>query len=649
MFSPASCRARTKQTFKAMKTRLLPPLSPVTALHTRTDKKNMIPRTPRLSAGQSALRKLPPPLFGGVLRPLGTRRNGYCQILWFFVLIALSFPTENESKAATYVSGTIVGQTWDKTNSPYYVTGPVSVAGLIINAGVMVIFNGNFVFEVNGLITALGTAEAQIVFAGTNEGWQGIFFNACYDNSRLRHCVISNSVNSGIRVRDCSPLLEYCRICNNSTPGNGGGINANVASTSKVLRLHSCIISNNAANPSESLGDFAGGGLYVIGKAELSGCTISGNYCYSRVILRHSNTFAYGGGAFFSGETTIFNSQFLNNVAQAHQDSTYSSSVGYPAAYGAGCYLASGTMVLRNSIMASNSTVTIARSGYGYKYGGGLYNHSGACSIENATFVYNTPDGVWGGGGSLFATNSILFWNTGPQIGGAVTVAFSDVQGGYTGDGNIDCNPLLSDLKIVPGSCCIDAGSPTAICSDIVFPPSLGGPRNDIGAHGGPGAVGWIPGTSTEIKMQPVGQSSCIGQRAEFSVRATGSPPISYQWHCSSGLMIGQTSTNLILNDLQKSLAGPYWVVVSNAWGSVTSSVAQLTVNDACIDINLYAGLNISGQQGSQYVLSFTTDINNTNNWIPLATNTMGSSGWFYLDMDTPFSPRRFFKAELKP
>jgi hypothetical protein len=32
-----------------------------------------------------------------------------------------------------------------------------------------------------------------------------------------------------------------------------------------------------------------------------------------------------------------------------------------------------------------------------------------------------------------------------------------------------------------------------------------------------------------------------------------------------------------------------------------------------------------------------------------LATNTMGAEGWFYLDMDSPFSPKRYYGVKLVP
>jgi hypothetical protein len=69
-------------------------------------------------------------------------------------------------------------------------------------------------------------------------------------------------------------------------------------------------------------------------------------------------------------------------------------------------------------------------------------------------------------------------------------------------------------------------------------------------------------------------------------------------------------------------------------------------------DAYMGAGLNIAGRPGATYVLKYTTDPRNINwtTWTPLATNTMGSSGWFfYLDEESPYAPYRFYQARLKP
>ncbi len=167
-----------------------------------------------------------------------------------------------------------------------------------------------------------------------------------------------------------------------------------------------------------------------------------------------------------------------------------------------------------------------------------------------------------------------------------------------------------------------------------------------MGAFGGPDAR--VGGVAPVISAQPQSQSSCLSQGVTLSVTAAGPEPIAYQWYFNGTVLSGATNRDLSLTNLQSSQAGPYWVLVSNPFGSVTSDQAHLVVYDACIDLRMYAGMTISGQAGSTYVLSYNTDLSNTNGWLPLATNTIGNSDWFYLDMDSPFSPKRFYKAVLQ-
>ncbi len=47
--------------------------------------------------------------------------------------------------------------------------------------------------------------------------------------------------------------------------------------------------------------------------------------------------------------------------------------------------------------------------------------------------------------------------------------------------------------------------------------------------------------------------------------------------------------------------------------------------------------------------MSHTTNLSNTIGWIALATNVVGITPWFYLDMKSPFSPRPFDKAVPEP
>jgi hypothetical protein len=82
------------------------------------------------------------------------------------------------------------------------------------------------------------------------------------------------------------------------------------------------------------------------------------------------------------------------------------------------------------------------------------------------------------------------------------------------------------------------------------------------------------------ITTQPVGQTVSEGQTATFSVVATGSAPLSYQWRRDGADIPGATSDSYttpatVLADDGAQFA----VVVTNAAGSVTSTAAILTVN----------------------------------------------------------------------
>jgi pectate lyase len=81
------------------------------------------------------------------------------------------------------------------------------------------------------------------------------------------------------------------------------------------------------------------------------------------------------------------------------------------------------------------------------------------------------------------------------------------------------------------------------------------------------------------ITTQPASQTVNAGSSVTFSVVATGTAPLSYQWKFNGGNITGATSSSLTLNNVQSANAGSYTVLVSNSAGSVTSAAATLTVN----------------------------------------------------------------------
>lgn len=89
------------------------------------------------------------------------------------------------------------------------------------------------------------------------------------------------------------------------------------------------------------------------------------------------------------------------------------------------------------------------------------------------------------------------------------------------------------------------------------------------------------PGQNTApptITEQPVSQSVIVGGDATFHVSADGASPFTYQWR-KDGVPLGAASSStLFLGGVAADEGGPLDVVVSNAYGSITSAVATLTV-----------------------------------------------------------------------
>jgi hypothetical protein len=86
------------------------------------------------------------------------------------------------------------------------------------------------------------------------------------------------------------------------------------------------------------------------------------------------------------------------------------------------------------------------------------------------------------------------------------------------------------------------------------------------------------------ITTQPASQTVTAGQVATFSVTATGTAPLSYQWSKNGAVMSGATSSSYSTPATTSSDNGAlFTVLVSNTAGSVTSNAATLTVTPATL------------------------------------------------------------------
>jgi len=102
---------------------------------------------------------------------------------------------------------------------------------------------------------------------------------------------------------------------------------------------------------------------------------------------------------------------------------------------------------------------------------------------------------------------------------------------------------------------------------------------NMLGSITSSNAVLTVNGLPPTISTQPTDQSVLVGGTAAFTVAANGTPPLSCQWSWNGTNVNGATNTSLTLTNVQLSQAGNYAVLVTNAFGSISSSNAVLTVN----------------------------------------------------------------------
>ncbi|MHC4556220.1 MAG: C10 family peptidase [Planctomycetota bacterium] len=143
--------------------------------------------------------------------------------------------------------------------------------------------------------------------------------------------------------------------------------------------------------------------------------------------LRSKDVNSCGGAVYcYRSDPTITNCKITNNVANK----------------AGAIYCDTSNPVISNTLIANNSSM-----GDWPQCGGICAMFSGIVQIENCTIVNNSPGGVfpasWDG---MDIVNTIVWGNNRYQIEtfeSTPTVSFSDVQGGYKGEGNIDADPCF--------------------------------------------------------------------------------------------------------------------------------------------------------------------------------------------------------------
>ncbi|MEW6746638.1 MAG: DUF6531 domain-containing protein [Planctomycetota bacterium] len=254
----------------------------------------------------------------------------------------------------------------------------------------------------------------------------------CYDHSSatIEYNTVSNNTacgGGGIScLRYCSPVIRGNTIANNTALQDGGGSYRQGGGISCMYSSSPQIIGNLLID--NTAGSNGGG----INCRYDCGPTIASNE-----IRGNRSRWANGGGINLNqcGTTT----DIRNNLIIANTSGNGSED------HAGGIHVYQSVATLADNLIALNVTTG---------YGGGLScADASVITLSQNTFAGNSA--AYGGAVRVWTTatvtvrNSILWGNTAytsPSIydeGGMLTVTYSDIEGGWTGTGNINTDPLF--------------------------------------------------------------------------------------------------------------------------------------------------------------------------------------------------------------
>ena len=263
---------------------------------------------------------------------------------------------------------------------------------------------------------------------------------------------------AGIFLTESNIVIEDCKFTSNLADTGGGAIA--LWATSGIFispKISNCYFNQNIAMGDGDAAFFpsvtnAGGGairLYSQGTSSICNPTIE------KCIFDNNYTIHGHGGAINStgsySTPIITNSVFSKN--QSGVTPTYLTN-------GGAIFNQSYKATITNSVFEGN----VAAAG-----GGGIYSLNDDPKILNCTFYNNTADTggamentnsnpkitnciIWRNSSSI-QNQSVSFKNTTAKIAASTPdITFTDIEGGYTGVGNINLNPLFTDASNPAGA-----------------------------------------------------------------------------------------------------------------------------------------------------------------------------------------------------
>ncbi len=400
-------------------------------------------------------------------------------------------------------------------------------------------------------------------------------------------------------------------ILNNTIQNNVAAKGAGVGCTSTTTGV-SLLIQGNLIKSNISYSDH-GGGLYV---GQLA--TVKNNIVQSNEVGK-SVGYGWGGGMIMTPANSGAPFPTAHNVISGNVWTD-----NYAPTNGSGFFVDEGAIADVDHDLVYKNRTNIANSGNGIYIGDYNYGGAGAhgstvtftnCLIANNGAGTGTANALQINPNCIVSLSNCILWGNGPtsiklETGGSgtVTATYSDIEGGYTGTGNLNVDPQFASvatsdyhLKSTGGrwdptansgaggfvndavdSPCIDSGDPISVYGNELAP---NGSRINMGTEGNTAQASKSPGAAAPtITTQPANQTVIVGQTASFSVVASGTAPLTYQWKKNGSAISGATSASYttpatVIGDNGATFS----VVVTNSAGSATSNNATLTVNAAAV------------------------------------------------------------------
>ncbi|MEO8147079.1 MAG: LamG-like jellyroll fold domain-containing protein [Bacteroidia bacterium] len=517
----------------------------------------------------------------------------------------------NGTQLQTAINQSGISEVWVATGTYKPTSGTDRTISFVMKNGVAIY--GGF----NGTETLLSQRNWATNIT-TLSGDIGIL-NDSTDNTY--HVINNSNLNTtatvdGFTIRDGFSYV-------NSGNGYGGGM----ANQSSSPTISNCTFLNNVAFSSDFFG--LGGGMYnSASNPVIFNCIFQNNLAKTKDPIFNCGCTLDGlGGAIYN---TGSNPQIINCIFTSNK------AIGDAAnAYGIGgaIYSESGNTVAINCIFSGNTTSSLGS--YGNNGGAIFIDFNAISNITNCTFSGNSgyEGGAIANSGNSTIKNCIIWGNNANiQAGiggfGTANVTNSIVQGGFTGAGNQNVNPLFvstADLHLTLLSPAVNAGSnaavPIGITTDLDGNPRIyNNATVDMGPYEFQGQVTQPPTISGAT-------SFCAGSSTTLDA---GNGYGFYNWST------GASTQTILVNT-----SGTYTVTVTNNPGGTASAAVTVNVNSLpqpvinssgpttfCQSTNIYLSTGTySNYQWSNGNISQTNLVSSSGNYIVTVTDANGCTG----------------------